>query len=93
MAYTVYILDSARNGRYYIGFTRDIEARLALHSRGKVTSTKPFRPLKIVYAEEHETSAGARKRERQLKALKSRTALRPLIQQHGPLAQPVRAQS
>ena len=93
MRYLVYILESEKNGRYYIGFSRDIETRLLRHNQGKVKATKYIRPLRVVYTEGYESAAEARKRERYLKSLKSRTALQTLIQQRGPLAQVVRAQS
>ncbi len=44
-AYKVYILQSERNGRYYIGFTKDIESRIDLHNKGRVKSTRYIRPL------------------------------------------------
>ncbi|MCH8108854.1 MAG: GIY-YIG nuclease family protein [Chloroflexi bacterium] len=79
--YKVYILQSERNGRYYIGFTKDIESRLDLHNRGKVKSTRYIRPLKIVYTEDYDTATEARQREHYLKTLKSRQVIQNLINQ------------
>jgi putative endonuclease len=39
MFYT-YIIQSEKSGRYYIGHTENIEARLERHNAGKVTATK-----------------------------------------------------
>ena len=90
--YTTYVLQSEPTGRFYIGFSQDPEARILLHNAGRVRSTKPYRPWRLVYAEQYEESAVARRRERALKALKSHTAIEALILR-GPLAQVVRAQS
>ena len=41
----VYILQSEKDpGRFYIGFTEDLEGRLARHNAGEVPSTAPYRP-------------------------------------------------
>ena len=83
MPYKVCILTSERNGRYYIGFTQDVETRLALHNSGKVKSTKYLRPLRLVYTEDYETAAEARERERRLKASKSKLVIQRLLRQVG----------
>ncbi|MBK8495377.1 MAG: GIY-YIG nuclease family protein [Chitinophagaceae bacterium] len=36
----VYILQSLKDGKYYIGETHDVEARLLFHNSGKQRSTK-----------------------------------------------------
>ena len=62
--YYVYFLQSTLTGRYYIGFTNDLTARLNYHNRGKVKSTKTGVPWEIVYYEAHRTSTLARSAER-----------------------------
>ena len=81
--YMVYVLESQKNGRYYIGYTGDIEARLAHHNGGKVKATRYLRPLKVLYTESFETGLEARRRERYLKSLKSTTAIQRLVDSGG----------
>jgi len=70
--YFVYILKSLSTGRNYVGFTKDLDSRLAQHNRGSVTSTKPYRPWEIIYSEDKETQVEARNREKYLKSAAGR---------------------
>lgn len=46
--YFVYILKSlSRKDAYYVGFTTDLDSRLAIHNRGEVSATAPGRPWAI----------------------------------------------
>ncbi|MBN1804598.1 MAG: GIY-YIG nuclease family protein [Sedimentisphaerales bacterium] len=46
--YYVYILRSVNNpGRYYTGFTEDLDARLKEHNQGKCTHTSKYVPWEI----------------------------------------------
>jgi putative endonuclease len=50
--YYFYVLQSQKNTDwFYKGSTPDLKKRLEKHSTGQVTSTKPYRPLKLVYYE------------------------------------------
>lgn len=75
----VYILQSEKNGRYYIGSTNDLERRLLEHNSGKTKSLKYIQPLKLVFKKEFETMVEARKMEAHLKRLKSRSILSRII--------------
>jgi len=44
----VYILKSVKDGKQYIGSSRDIEKRLKEHNDGKVESTKFRRPMLLI---------------------------------------------
>lgn len=46
--YYVYLLKLANND-YYTGSTNDLRQRIAEHQEGKNISTKPFRPVKLMY--------------------------------------------
>jgi putative endonuclease len=63
----VYILRCI-DGSYYVGVTTDVKDRVKEHNAGQGSGfTKKRRPVELMYSEEHESYAGARKREAQLK--------------------------
>ncbi|MCH7745574.1 MAG: GIY-YIG nuclease family protein [Chloroflexi bacterium] len=64
----VYVLQSQKNNRYYIGSTKDIDQRVSQHNAGISKSTRNYRPWRLVYSEPLNTLAQARQRESQLKA-------------------------
>ena len=78
--YYAYILQSQKNGRFYIGSCHDIDKRLERHNAGATPSTKSGRPWKMVYSESFETNAEALKREREIKSKKSRKYIEYLIE-------------
>lgn len=77
--FSVYILKSIINNRFYIGQTKDIKRRLTKHNKGLVRSTKAYKPWKIVYFENYKTLSDARKRENQIKSWKKRSLIEKLI--------------
>ena len=50
MFYT-YVLQSLKDKKFYVGFTKDLKQRLEQHENGFVESTKDRRPLKLIYYE------------------------------------------
>ena len=79
VSYSVYILRSERNGRYYTGFSADPRRRLLEHNDGKVRATRYARPWTLVYTEQFDDDTSARRREYKLKSMKSRVYLEALI--------------
>ena len=77
--YFVYILQSIKNNRYYIGSTNNLERRLLEHNCGKTKSLKYLRPLKIVFQKGYEKESDARLIERKLKKFKSRIIIENII--------------
>jgi putative endonuclease len=69
--YFTYIQQSEQTGRYYIGSTQDISARLKEHNTGKSPYTSYQRPWKLIYHESYSTLVEARRRERQIKSWKN----------------------
>jgi len=45
--YYVYILQSVDDGRFYTGFSEDLENRLKSHNAGKDPHTAKYRPWRI----------------------------------------------
>ena len=80
----VYILKSEKTARYYIGYSHSPDQRLAEHNSGKVKATRNFRPWIKVYMEAFDTELLAIRREREIKAKKSRTYIQWLIGQTRP---------
>ena len=65
--YYVYILQSGKDGNFYVGYTSDLKRRLRLHNEGKVAATKHRRPFKLVYYEACLSQKDALHREKYLK--------------------------
>ena len=69
MAYFyVYVLKSIDFERNYVGFSRDVVSRLKEHNSGKTSSTRPYKPWKILFFGKFSTKAEALKREKFLKS-------------------------
>lgn len=65
--YYVYVLLSKRDGKKYVGFTKDLKQRLEQHSKGEVDSTKDRLPLTLIYYEACIKRSDATHREKYLK--------------------------
>jgi len=79
MMYSVYIIQSEKTNRYYIGYTNNIDDRLKHHNSGANKSTKPGIPWKIIYTENCVDKKSAWLRERQIKSYKGGEAFKKLI--------------
>ena len=77
--YTAYIIFSHTIDRYYIGYTNDIQRRLAEHNRIKGKFTDRGIPWTLVYSIVFENKKEAMERESFLKNKKSRSFLEALI--------------
>ncbi|MEM0964751.1 MAG: GIY-YIG nuclease family protein [Verrucomicrobiota bacterium] len=74
----VYILENPA-GRFYIGQTSDLKARIADHNRtdeieGKFTRKNG--PWKLIWSEEHPDRRSAMRREREIKSWRSSAMIR-----------------
>ncbi len=78
-----YIIQSQTTGKYYIGYTSDLKARIEQHnhhlnSKSKTTAKFPG-PWILVYSELYLSKTEAIVREKQIKSWKSRKAIEKLI--------------
>jgi len=80
MTFVVYILYSISIDKYYVGHTDDIERRLTEHNTGQTRYTSSRgNPWKLVYQENYPSRSLAIKKEREIKAQKSRKYIENLI--------------
>ena len=80
MKFKVYILQSEKDGTYYIGYTTDLNRWLTEHNSGKSIYTSGKIPWEVVYHEIFPTKTEALKREKFLKKQRNRTFYEKLIQ-------------
>jgi len=78
--YTVYVLKSTLNNKYYIGSTSNISQRIINHNAGFSRWTKHGIPWIMVYSEEYLTRSEALIREKKIKSYKSGNEFKKLIQ-------------
>ena len=77
--YYVYILLNETKTRTYTGVADDVDKRLADHNAGRVKSSRPYRPYKIIHAESFETLKQARQKERFYKSTTGRRKLKEMF--------------
>ena len=68
MNFYVYILRSGKDGKFYIGYTSNLDFRIKAHNAGTVRSTKHRRPFILVKTEIFNSRREAMWREWQLKS-------------------------
>ncbi len=77
--YYVYVLRSGKDGRFYTGSTHDLREWVRLHNTGAVNSTRPRRPLELIFYEAYPNEYDAKRREAYLKTAKGKSALRVML--------------
>jgi putative endonuclease len=68
--YWLYILRSIKDGKLYVGATKNVENRLKQHNEGVTLSTRYRKPFELIHKECYNIKREALKRERYLKSLK-----------------------
>jgi len=63
----VYVLESEKDGEFYVGYTMDVQKRAQEHNDGQVRSTKWRLPMKLIYWEGCINRQDATRREKYLK--------------------------
>jgi putative endonuclease len=79
MSHYVYILQSLKDSRCYIGESSDVAARLEFHNSGRQRATRNRVPFKLVLTEEYPTREEALVREKQIKSWKGGEAFKKLL--------------
>ena len=77
----VFILRSQKNGRHYIGQTKNLDDRLNRHNSGRERSTKSGAPWDLIFTKSFLTRSEAFQLEQKLKGFKSRSRVLDYIKQ------------
>ena len=75
----LYIIQSLKNGNYYIGSTSDVIRRLKQHNIGNVKATKYKGPYKLVFKQEFSDIKLARKVEYKIKSWKRKDFIDKIV--------------
>ena len=78
----VYLLHSAKDNGFYIGFSTDLKRRLSEHTRGASFATKSRGPWKLIYYEAYTEREDAEGREKFLKSGAGRRFLRTQLRHY-----------
>ncbi|MEO8637296.1 MAG: GIY-YIG nuclease family protein [Candidatus Taylorbacteria bacterium] len=73
--FTVYVLKD-KDGKFYKGYTGNLQRRLNEHRSGHTISTRKMKELSVVYKEEYATFEEARAREVYFKSAAGRRLLK-----------------
>ena len=79
MPYFVYILQSFKDGSYYVGSTNSLHDRVERHNQGRSKYTKSKRPWQLVYHEKYPDRTSAAKREYEIKGKKRKAFIDQLV--------------
>ncbi len=79
--FTVYVLQSLKDFKTYVGITDNFERRFKQHNSGRSKSTKYRSPFRLLFTEEFEKSAEAKKREIWWKSGAGRRKLKEYFEQ------------
>ncbi len=79
--YYVYVLQSLKDGNFYIGYSSDLRRRLQEHKSGGSMSTKKRLPFKLVYYEAHTKGEDAKRREQYFKTDKGKSTLKQMLRE------------
>jgi len=77
--YTVYAIKSLLKQYIYVGLTNNLARRFEQHNKGYESTTKPYRPYKIIYIEDFPDRISARKKEKYLKSGIGKEFLKKLV--------------
>lgn len=70
--FCTYILQSEKDGSFYIGYTQQLQKRIHQHNNGKSNYSAKHRPFKLVYYEKLDSKQEALAREEYFKTAQGR---------------------
>jgi len=82
MTYFVYILQSKKDKKFYIGYTANLKKRIQEHKNGEVQSTKGRRPLNLIFYEAYLNQHDALRREDYFKTTAGKRALKIMLKEY-----------
>ena len=80
--YYTYVLQSEKDDKFYVGFTKDLKLRFEKHSKGQIKSTRDRRPLTLIYYEACLRQDDATKREKYLKTYHGKMFLKKRLKSY-----------
>ena len=75
MFFYVYVMESLKDRKRYVGFTTNFQKRIEEHQKGLSVSTTPRLPMKLIYFEACTNKEDAKRREEYLKTTRGRRFL------------------
>ncbi|MDD4352046.1 MAG: GIY-YIG nuclease family protein [Candidatus Gracilibacteria bacterium] len=79
--YYVYVLQSKKDNKFYIGFTTNLDRRIKEHDEGKNISTAKRLPVELIFYEAYLSKGDALRREKYFKTAKGKTTLKQMIRE------------
>jgi len=80
--YYTYVLQSKKDDKFYVGFTKNLKLRFEQHNKGLVESTKNRIPFNIIYYEACLDKNDALKREKYFKTYHGKMYLRKRLKSY-----------
>ena len=80
--YYVYILQSEKDEKLYVGYSNNVKRRFEEHNKGIVSITKHRRPFKLIYLEGYLNQQDATSREKFFKTGWGRTHLKKVLKNY-----------
>jgi len=81
LQYCVYVLQSQKDHKLYIGSTTNLKQRLTDHFHGNSKATAPRRPFKLIFCEYFLSKQDALRREKYFKTSAGKKALKLMLRE------------
>jgi len=79
--YCTYVLYSLKDHKLYIGYTTNLEKRVANHNAGGTISTAPRQPLKLIFCEYYLSKQDSMRREKYFKTSAGKKGLKLMLRE------------